>query len=188
MKLLSLDLEMNQPSGKTIQIGACVFCHKEKKIVDKFMIYVNPQEVLAPRIIELTGIQQHKVENEGYPVKEAYFLLKKFAEKNKCFRNPIVWGSGVWNDSHHLYNEAKPDEPNFMGHRVLDAKTLYQSLRIITWKKVKGGLNIAMEEMGLKFEGKNHDALDDAINTAKIWMHLTDLLKSGLKAQNQQVP
>jgi hypothetical protein len=33
MKLLALDLEMNQPSGKIIQIGACVFRKKDKAII-----------------------------------------------------------------------------------------------------------------------------------------------------------
>jgi inhibitor of KinA sporulation pathway (predicted exonuclease) len=186
MKLFSLDLELNQPSRKVIQVGACAFSHKTGQIVDRFLIYVNPYEKLSPEITQLTGIHQKDVDTEGYSVKEAYFLLKKFVEKNKCFKNPIVWGSGTWNDSLCLYQQADPGEANFMGHRVIDAKTIYQSSRLRNWKKVKGGLVTAMEELGLHFEGKNHNALADAINTAKIWIHLTEVFKTGPRTRNPQ--
>ena len=177
MKLLSLDLELNQPSGKVIQVGACVFRKKDGAVLDKFMVYVNPQEKLDERIIELTGITQNQVDTEGYSCKEAYFKLKEFAYKHKTFKNPLVWGSGSWNDSAHLHKEADPGESNFMGHRVLDVKTLYQMYRIENWEKVKGGLATAIEELGLSFEGRNHDALYDAINTVKVYKFLSSKLK-----------
>lgn len=178
MKFLSLDLEMNQPSGKVIQVGACVFRKKDGVILDKFMVYVNPGEKLDEQIIELTGITQNQVETEGYSCKEAYFKLKQFAEKHKCFKNPLVWGSGAWNDSSHLHKEADPGEPNFMGHRVWDVKTLYQMYRAENWLKVKGGLATAIEELGLSFEGRNHDALADAINTVRVYRFLAKRLKN----------
>lgn len=187
MNLFSLDLELNQPSGKIIQIGACVFSHKDGKIIDKFMVYVNPKEKIDPSITELTGITQTMVELEGYDVKDAYLLLEKFVRKKRAFMTPIVWGSGSWDDSSCLYKQAGVKEPNFMGHRVIDVKTLYQSLRLRSWKKVKGGLSSAMKELGLNFEGRNHNALDDAINTARLWLYLTEPLKSvGPRPQSPQ--
>jgi inhibitor of KinA sporulation pathway (predicted exonuclease) len=178
MKLLSLDLEMNQPSGKVIQVGACVFRKKDGAIIDKFMVYVNPGEKLDKQIVELTGITQNKVDTEGYSCKEAYFKLKQFAQKHKVLKNPLVWGSGSWDDSAHLYKEANPGEPNFMGHRVWDVKTLYQMYRFENGLSIKGGLAAAMEELGLTFEGKNHNALFDAINTVKIYKFLTSKLEN----------
>jgi inhibitor of KinA sporulation pathway (predicted exonuclease) len=177
MKLLSIDLELNQPSQKIIQVGACVFRKKDGVIIDKFMVYVNPQEKLAPEITKLTGITQDQVETHGYSCKEAYFKLKQFAKKHKVFKNPILWGSGSWNDALHLYKEADPGEPNFMGHRVLDVKTLYQMYRIENGEKVKGGLEDAIKELGLTFEGKSHNALWDAINTVKVYNFLSAKLK-----------
>lgn len=186
MNLLSLDLELNQPSGLIIQVGACVINKYNGEIKDKFMVYVNPQEKINPEITELTGITQENVEIEGIPVKEAYFKLKEFALKHRVFINPLVWGSGVWNDSSHLHKEANPGEANFMGFRVWDVKTLYQVFRAINGKKIKGGLNTAVSELGLTFKGRNHDALDDAINTAIVFAHLSSLLIiSDPKIQNQ---
>lgn len=187
MRLLSIDLELNQPSQKIIQIGACALDLKTGKINDQLSIFVNPMEKIAPEITVLTGITQDDVDHNGYSVLEAYFLLKKFAHKNKVFKNPIVWGSGAWSDSSHLYKEASPGESNFMGHRVIDVKTIYQSIRLRNWQKTKGGLETAMREMGLMFEGKPHNALCDAINTAKFWFYITEKLKNfGPKIRNPQ--
>lgn len=179
---------MNQDSGKTIQVGACVYDLYKEIITDKFCVFVNPREKLNPKIIELTGITQDQVDNESYSTKEAYFLLKKFKEKNKTFLNPIVWGSGTWNDSTHLHKEAQPGEANFMGHRVIDIKTIYQMYRMVNSKKVKGGLATACEELGISFEGKNHNALDDSINTVKVFAKLIKLLKIDPKTQRVRGP
>jgi inhibitor of KinA sporulation pathway (predicted exonuclease) len=43
---------------------------------------------------------------------------------------------------------------------------------------IKGGLDTAIKELGLTFEGKNHDALFDAINTVKIYNFLTSKLEN----------
>lgn len=182
MKILSLDLELNQPSRKIIQVGACVFKPRNCEIVEKFMVYVNPAELLNPEITTLTGITNEDVAR-GTDILNAYKQLKILHERHKCMMNPVVWGSGVFSDSSALFDQANPGEPNFMGMRVTDAKTLYQSWRMMTNKKVKGGLEVALEEMGMRFEGRPHQALDDAINTARIWCKLADALRRGLKAQ-----
>jgi inhibitor of KinA sporulation pathway (predicted exonuclease) len=184
--MMSLDLEMNQPSKKIIQVGACVFKPRNCEIVEKFMVYVNPHEPIGTvephNIVGLTGITDAHVA-QGTSVEKAYELLRELSQKHKCMMNPVVWGSGVFSDSSELYKQGGSKEPNFMGHRVTDAKTLYQSWRMIDNKKVKGGLENAMIELGLEFEGRAHDALADAINTARVWCKLSDALKRGLKAQ-----
>lgn len=171
MNIMSLDCEFNQPSGKLIQIGACVHRTETGVLIDTLEFYVNPNEPITDYITNLTGITDNDV-STGVTALEGYNLLKSFHNKYKCFMNPIVWGSGVSNDSLHIYLEASPDEPNFMGFRVIDAKVLYQSKRIITSKGIKGGLQTACTKEGIGFLGKNHTALADAINTFRIWHHL----------------
>jgi inhibitor of KinA sporulation pathway (predicted exonuclease) len=177
-RLLSLDLELNQPSGKTIQVGACVFRLSDFHILDTFSVYVNPQEQLSEDIVKLTGISQQNVDQEGYSVLEAYQKLKRFAHKNKVMKNPLVWGSGNWNDSYHLYREANPQSKNFMGHRVWDVKTLYQMYRALNGMPVKGGLEAALEELGIPKQGRSHDALWDAVNTVAVFKKLSLLLRA----------
>jgi DNA polymerase III subunit epsilon len=176
MNVLVIDAEYNQPSTKTIQIGAAVFKVSSGELLETLNIYVNPGEPITPFITELTGITDNDVKN-GVSIAEAYTMLKNLHEKHKCFMNPIVWGSGVRNDSLHLYYEAIPENlrsenPNFMGFRVIDAKTIFQSIQMMKNKQVKGGLKKACETVGIGFEGTNHTALADAINTFRIWHKL----------------
>jgi inhibitor of KinA sporulation pathway (predicted exonuclease) len=177
MNVLVIDAEFNQPSTKTIQIGAAVFKAKTGEMLESRCIYVNPGEPITPFITELTGVTDADVAN-GASIHEAYLLLKYMHERHKCFRNPIVWGSGVRNDSSHIYNEAmatlppEQREENFMGFRVIDAKTLYQSFMMYQNTTVRGGLKKSMESLGLQFEGSAHNALADAINTFRFWHFL----------------
>lgn len=172
MNVLSIDCEFNQPSKKTIQIGAAVFKVSSGELLEKAEIYVNPGEPITPFITELTGIRDQDVAN-GMSIRDAYLTVKSMHERHKCFMNPIVWGSGVRNDSLAIYEESGVEEPNFMGFRVIDAKTVFQSIQMMKNKQVKGGLKKACEVVGIGFEGTNHTALADAINTFRIWHFLT---------------
>ena len=183
MNIMCLDAEYNQPSGKTIQIGAAIFNPKSGQLIDKFETYVDPKETINDgknghtNIIELTGIKDSDV--SGAPtIQEAYEMLRAFHKKHKCFKNPLVWGAGISNDSQHIYNEAFPtselkkNNPNFMGYRVIDVKGLHQSIQIFHNKRVSGGLKKSCEYLNIGFEGEAHRALSDAINTFRVWHHL----------------
>lgn len=182
MNIMSIDAEYNQPSKKTIQIGVAIFEVSSGNLIESSRMYVNPLEPISDEISALTGITDKDVEN-GLSIVEAYDEIKKIHKKHKCFRNPLVWGSGANNDSQHIYNEYLEykkipqdktflQEENFMGFRVLDVKTIYQSVQIFKNSKHGGGLKESMSKLGLEFEGTSHDALNDAINTFKFWHHL----------------
>jgi inhibitor of KinA sporulation pathway (predicted exonuclease) len=70
-----------------------------------------------------------------------------------------------------------------MGWRVLDAKTLFQSLMLFENRGYAGGLSDCMSRVGLKFEGDKHRALTDARNTFTIWYYMTRLMHDGLKSK-----
>lgn len=184
-----LDAEYNQPSRKTIQLGAAAYNAHTGALIDKILIYVNPNEPINKEIVELTGITDRDVAN-GMSITEAYEELKRFHAKHKCFRNPLVWGSGVRNDSNHIYMEYReanglgPDPDiqntdNFMGFRVLDVKTIYQSAQIFRNSRHGGQLKESMERFGLEFEGNQHNALTDALNTFRFWFHLVRIFDHG---------
>jgi inhibitor of KinA sporulation pathway (predicted exonuclease) len=192
-KIMVLDAEFNQPSRKTIQIGAAIYDVRSAACYGTFETFVDPGEPITPEITHLTGITDRDVKNAPKII-EAYEALKNFHNKHKCFRNPLVWGSGVRNDSIAIYDEqcraqmAKfgPDcglEENFMGFRVLDAKTLFQSLMLFENRGYAGGLADCMDRLGLKFEGDKHRALTDAKNTFTIWYYLNRLAHDGLKSK-----
>ena len=194
-KIMVLDCEFNQPSRKCIQIGAAVYDPRSAACHGTFETYVNPGEPISEYITDLTGISDKDV--QGAPnILEAFNMLKDFHKKHKAFRNPLVWGSGVRNDSLALYEEYcdhvlnkddhdidQPDIENFMGWRVIDAKTLYVSMQLFEDGKYAGGLSDSMKELGLTFEGEKHRALTDARNTFTIWYYLTRKMHDGLKAK-----
>ena len=190
-KIMVLDCEMNQPSRKIIQIGAAIYDVRNASCYGTLETYVDPGEPITTEITELTGITDRDV-NGAPNIIEAYGMLKTFHRKfPSTFMNPLVWGSGVRNDSIAIYEEylkrmprygnVQCDEKNFMGYRVLDAKTLFQSLMLFEGGSYSGGLSDCMKEIGLKFEGDKHRALTDARNTFTIWYHMTRLMHDGLK-------
>lgn len=185
MNVLSLDCEYNQPSHKTIEIGAAAFAARTGQLIEKFHMYVNPGEPISEFITELTGISDKDVQNAP-GIQEAYLALQAFHKKHKCFKNPIVWGSGVRNDSQMIHEEANILDiggkiiPNFMGYRVIDVKSQFQSVQIFHNKLVRGGLaHTCNEMMKINFEGTPHRAVSDAINTFRVWHALNRQIPQG---------
>lgn len=191
MNILTLDCEYNQPSHKTIQIGAAVYAARTGLLIEKFETYVNPHEPIGNKdpydIVTLTGITDRDVQNAP-DILEAFLALEALHKKHRCFKNPLVWGSGTRNDSQLIYQEANPRDPingmsaaNFMGYRVLDVKSMFQSVQIYHNKTVRGGLKKTCETIGIGFEGRAHTALADAMNTFRVWHFLTKQYPNGYK-------
>jgi len=177
MKLTCLDLEMNQPSGKIIQIGAVIGDTSSGVISHRLRIYVNPNETLNPEIIKLCDISQEQVDS-GCTLEEAYLQLKEF-HKNSDFINPVTWGGS---DSEELRAQLDPavcDDWCF-GRRWIDAKTVAVTRMILRDDKIySGGLSTTMKRYGLKFQGHAHDAQTDAENTFRMYNHMLYLMRSG---------
>jgi inhibitor of KinA sporulation pathway (predicted exonuclease) len=184
MKLMSLDLEMNQPSGSIIEIGAATIDCRTGNILGTFHTHVDPDELISGEITTLTGITDQ--DTKGAPrVSEAYRLLEAFHSASGAFMNPLVWGSGDRNDSNILWNQAKCQDndnigKNFMGRRVIDVKDLCQSRSARLGDQMSGGLASHVERYGLGWDhafGEPHRALADAHNTARLWWKISDMLR-----------
>jgi inhibitor of KinA sporulation pathway (predicted exonuclease) len=176
MKLTCIDLELNQPSGKIIQIGAVIGDTNTGDITHRLKVYVNPQEPLSQFIIDLTGITQSVIDKEGITLTEAYLQLKEFHLRHSTFMNPLTWGGG---DSQEIFDQLpvgdRIDWP--FGRRWIDAKTLYVSECIAKGLPVQGGLSKVMTKYNLKFQGKKHDALDDAENTFRLYKEMLVIIR-----------
>ena len=184
MNVMVLDAEFNQPSRKCIQIGAAIYDARSADLIARFETYVDPGEMIEPFITTLTGITDRDV--YGAPmIKDAYLMLKEFHAKHKCFRNPLVWGSGVRNDSSSIYEQTGLTEDNFMGFRVLDVKTIYQSMAIFENSQYAGGLKDICKKLGVEWEGQAHTALADAMMTFKVWYKLMRIMHDGKKMQKK---
>jgi len=184
INLLSLDLELNQPSGTIIQVGAVVGNLASGEILAEYSAHIWTAEIINPTITQLTGIRQTDVLN-GICLITAYRQLIQLHKDFNCFRNALVWGGG---DSEYLKTqlEKSPSLPilhsaeglkfYLFGRRWIDAKTLYVSRCFKTDVPYQGGLSKAMTKLGLQFKGKKHQACDDARNTFYIYRKLLEIM------------
>lgn len=182
MNLLCFDLELNKPTRSIIQLGYCVGKTETGEILHSNSHYVfnkDLPEQIHPFITDLTGITQSQYES-GISLPEAWIIMERIHREYQCFMNPLTWGHGdveCLKNSLGIY-EAYPKIENSFGRRFIDAKTLYVSYRVANNKPVAGGLAKAMTKFGLAFDGRKHDAKDDAVNTFRIYHHMLGLMRA----------
>ncbi len=176
----SLDLELNQPSGKIIQIGAVFGKLQTGEILETFSRFIKIDEPLSERISKLTGIKESDLAG-GISLEVAYMELANLHIHHKSFMNPIVWGGG---DSIAIRRELEAKDLDFFkernfcfGRRWIDVKSIYQMYRFANGLKMQSGLGKSMGRFGIQFRGKKHNATDDALNTFRLAQLLVQKLK-----------
>lgn len=183
-----------------IQMGATCFDITTGKIVDRIKIYVNtpkadkpslkdfivdgkkvqvltPNEPVNPFIVKLTGVTDQLLFEKGKSLFVAYTELQEFVKRNKCFRDAVCWGG---NDGLYLKNQliqhCNWSEESFgkfvFNSNYFDAKKFFQLYCQENNLSMKSGMARSMRRLGLTFVGRIHDALDDAINCAVIFVFL----------------
>ena len=173
-KFLALDLELNQPSGKIIQVGIAIGDKNtrfEDYVVRKW--YIDPQEPISVFINDLTGITDSDIRAEAYSHEHVARELSELIKEHKVFVNPVTWGGG---DSVELLAEFCKNHADFLhfGRRWIDIKTWYTYLMLTRGKAASGGLASAMGYFKLHFKGKAHRADVDAANTLALFFKLLD--------------
>lgn len=173
----SLDLEMAQPSGRIIQIGACVGNINTGEILESLSVVVNAKETLSDFILGLTGITQDQVDN-GETLEEAYLKFKKMHEKYKSHPMIVQWGGGdEWELKSQLFEQGMSKDNWVFGRTTMNVKNVYQSYCLANGAKMQSGLAKSMTKLGLKFIGRKHNAKYDAINTFLLYIELLKKLK-----------
>jgi len=174
MNIVSLDLEMAQPSRKIIEIGITVAHLESKQILVKKSFFVNPQEPLTEYITNLTSISQDDVDNAPMLL-DAYKDMCKFLAPYQIQRQPVVWGAG---DMRTLKEQLGENDYDWcFGFREMDVKTLVQAHRISQGFSMQGGLAKSMTRYGLSFQGTIHRANDDSFNTLLLYFRMLELFK-----------
>jgi inhibitor of KinA sporulation pathway (predicted exonuclease) len=173
-KYLALDLELNQPSGKIIQVGVAIGSIKDRRaqyITKKW--YISPHEPLDPFIIGLTGITESDLSKYSVSHETVARELADLIKEHKTFINPVTWGGG---DSAELLAEFCKNHADFphFGRSWIDVKTWYTYLMLSRNKKPSGGLSSAMGSFKLQFQGTAHQADIDAENTLAFFFKLLE--------------
>lgn len=166
---VALDLELNQPSGKIIQIGIAIGnIHDSPEQYITRQWYINPGEPISEFITQLTGITNEDIDN--YSVEYISFVdqLQQVLAKYTPFINPVTWGCGDLISLRSQIEASGIEFPCF-GKRWIDVKTWYTLYMFSRNRSPKGGLKSAMSEFKMKFTGSAHQADVDAANTLALF-------------------
>lgn len=166
---LALDLEMNKPSGKIIEVGVCIGAYNQPDTdYVKRSWYLDPEEPIDAFITGLTGITDQTIATSAVPWATMAGELSALIGEHQPFLNPVTWGGGDTQLLLQSISEQGITFPHF-GRRWIDAKTIYVFNRMAESKPTKGGLRSAMAAYMRRFQGTPHRAGDDAYNTLRLF-------------------
>jgi len=169
---IALDLELNQPSNKVIQVGVAignVDQNPKDYIVKKW--YIDPKEPIDNFITGLTGITDSDIRNNCVGHSTISRELTALIKEHNPWLQPVVWG---YDDAGQLRREFEKHSVEFkhFGGRWLDVKTIHNFMMFSKNESPRGSLKEAMSKYNSVFEGQEHRADIDAQNTLKFWFDL----------------
>lgn len=185
---IALDLELEQPktrkqtedsmldTERIIQVGYVFFDDNTGDVVDQSSDYIHiPNLRLSKFIKELTGVTDDDIAS-GISLERSINVLHEKAVLHGADRKILTWGGG---DQESIRSELPTNYLWKFGRSALNVKHLYQVYREANGENPSSGLKKSLRGMGLSFEGRAHDALTDALNTARIFIELKNKLKRG---------
>ncbi|XP_014162254.1 ERI1 exoribonuclease 2 [Geospiza fortis] len=160
-------------------------------IESEFHMYVQPQEhpILSEFCTELTGITQNQVD-QGVPLniclsqfmkwiqkiqKEKKIMFSTDSQSNSTSEAKVCafvtwtdWDLGVC--LHYECKRKQLRKPDVLNSWI-DLKATYRAF----YNRKPKGLNGALQDLGIAFEGREHSGLDDSRNTARLaWRLICD--------------
>ncbi|XP_052783983.1 ERI1 exoribonuclease 2-like isoform X2 [Mya arenaria] len=173
-------INLRKGSAANVEFPAVLLNTETGEIESVFHHYVQPQEqpTLSAFCNELTGITQEQVDN-GIPIN---LCLKRFSHWLEGLRREkgvvlpgthgdrtinttsVTWSD--WDLGVCLQYECKRKQilrPPQLGSWI-DLRATYRKF----YDRKPNGLNGALQDVGITFEGREHSGVDDAKNTAKL--------------------
>lgn len=181
--LISLDIEMEQPISnpqtpdsliyeqEIIQVGFCV-SSPQGEFLESGLYNIHKEYKLSNFIKTLTGISDKDLAC-GISLDETYLKLCQTRERHNAYRKLLTWGQG---DQQQIQKELGVFVPWQFGHSSFNVKHLYQFYAEHNGLNPSGGLKKVCSRLGIKFEGRAHNALTDSIMTAKVYLKLCELI------------
>jgi inhibitor of KinA sporulation pathway (predicted exonuclease) len=166
MEYIIYDLEMTNRLSEIIEIGAVKIVQTDEGLVerDQFQTFIRPKaDQLNSRITSLTGITNKDLLNAP-SFEEAVSKFRKWIGTKDYYL--CSWGP---EDKWALITDAAFHQTN--AEWIINHNDLQFSFSMLhdSEKGFRYGLTRALEKIGAEQEGNKHRALDDALNTAKIF-------------------
>lgn len=174
-KIIFFDVEMNCVDKENnllgyweiVSIGAVKYNVETKKL-DKFYSVIKPkfQKVLCDRCKDITGLTQEEI-NKGLDFKTCMILFEKWIGNGKVIF--VSWGK---EDIKALKNNSKiPGNKNQVTNLARKCYIDFQKEFSFYHENMNQviALKSAVELYGLKFEGAQHNALNDAFNLYRVY-------------------
>lgn len=175
-KILFVDLEItcdvkNKPfkEREIIQIGVVEVDTISLEILRSSEWFVKPKNsIISEHCTELTGITQTDVDAASNLGKVGKLIRHTYGSTNKFWYS---WGrdnlfTSLECERNKIPMIFSPDHVNFS-----------ESYRVYHGYDNNISLKNALNEMGIEPYGKEHKAVDDAINTALIWIKMAKKLR-----------
>lgn len=171
MYKLVLDLEMNGicskeiPMGEIIEIGA-VLLDRNFDVIKEYSTYVRPNDLrISSKVKRLTNITEEQILTAPR-IKEA---LCGLLEMTPDLSKTTLY---TWSDSDTKAISCELNSKNIQIDSIKELCDGYVDIQDIFGKRVgiENSINLtkALNMIGLEFDGKEHGALADSINTAQI--------------------
>lgn len=151
-----------------IQIGICEFNTFDKKISREKSFLVKPENELSEFCKTLTGLTDKKL-SRANDLKTVCDNISRLYSKHKTW---MSWGK----DNLLMKNgcESKGVDSPIPESNFVDFSIMYSMLHGLVKQP---SLIKSMEKNNIVFEGDEHDAMYDAINTARLFSALMGKLK-----------
>lgn len=170
---ISVDVETAGPNPSQyslLSIGACLLWNQQ----ETFYVELMPvNDEMIPETFAVHGLNFEDLKERGVPPGEAMLQFAAWSEKAipvgtkpvfVAFNAPFDWM--FVNDYFHRYLGRNP-----FGHSALDIKAFYMGLTRCTWQETSMP---HMTENYLNGQGISHNALQDAVDQAKIFRRMLE--------------
>lgn len=188
--VIVLDIEMTQPSRRIFQVGAAALDTSTGEIIDCFMEYFNPEEPISQYIIELCQLGPGDLLqiSTGKTCYTALSQLDNWMKSVSRKTGMPISAIGQWGHGDLELLVATSAVPIKIKRRPIDIKTVYAAWCLTQGNKAaKDSLKNAATYLELP-TFKNHDALADAVTTAKVLAKLLNTFAIGQHVLNFKNP
>jgi hypothetical protein len=188
MKFCALDLELDQPSGEIIQIGAIIY-DTRGEVYDTFNVMCSHgKEPSWDTVLrgggtlgDLLGTDFKTCWKLGaICIKEALDMFVDFTNEGNFGSRFTQWGSGDLRSILFELSLTSVRDRIKVNYHDVKQEFEYSYNSVLRPKCKNSGLEKVMAHLGLKYQGRAHDALADAKACMDVHLHMLNRTRIGL--------